>query len=509
MVALLFALAVGSQQVDPFADLAMLERVVPAKAALTDPEVIAAQDRLIARIFEDRPADVTLRTELGKKFQANVDRATASPMHRILAGDPFAKVLCEYDDAEMLHEPVDHLSVYRDAATFPGEVPAGTPRIRVEQTVDLNVPGWHCLGAYAAPGEVVTIRVEGDAPKGLVAQIDGHTDNIARRPVWERPPHMVRRFPIRGGSTLIGSAFGGLVYVNVPLKAFGDLKVDVSNVVAAPMYTLGKTTDEEWKTERNQPAPWAELGTGKLVITVPSSVIRTLDDPKPLMEFWNQVLDADADLATIPHERARPERIMPDVEISAGYMHSGYPIMIPTSEAKNLVDLTKLHTGEWGFYHELGHNHQNRDWCFDGTVEVTVNLFSLYVNETLCGNDWLHSWSKGFHESPDRLKADLAAGKKPWEDGKDLALRLYMYVEEEHAFGWDSFKKVFAEYRALPKDQRPKNDDQKRDQWLVRYSRTVGKNLGPFFEAWGVPTSEAARDSIKDLPTWMPTDWPA
>ena len=60
----------------------------------------------------------------------------------------------------------------------------------------------------------------------------------------------------------------------------------------------------------------------------------------------------------------------------------------------------------------------------------------------------------------------------------------------------------------LPKSKRPKNDDEERDQWLVRFSRACGKNLGPFFEAWGVPTSESVRQSIADLPGWMPADWP-
>ena len=39
---------------------------------------------------------------------------------------------------------------------------------------------------------------------------------------------------------------------------------------------------------------------------------------------------------------------------------------------------------------------------------------------------------------------------------------------------------------------------------VVRFSRAVGKNLGPFFEAWGVPTSTKAHESIRDLPEWVP-----
>ncbi|MBM3890675.1 MAG: hypothetical protein FJ388_16295, partial [Verrucomicrobia bacterium] len=54
----------------------------------------------------------------------------------------------------------------------------------------------------------------------------------------------------------------------------------------------------------------------------------------------------------------------------------------------------------------------------------------------------------------------------------------------------------------------PKNDGEKRDQWLVRFSKTVGKNLGPFFQAWGIPVSQSALDEISKLPAWMPADFP-
>jgi hypothetical protein len=83
-----------------------------------------------------------------------------------------------------------------------------------------------------------------------------------------------------------------------------------------------------------------------------------------------------------------------------------------------------------------------------------------------------------------------------------------MYDQLRAAFGWNTYGKVFAEYRSLAKAERPANDDQKRDQWMVRFSKATGKNLGPFFQAWGVPTSDAARAEVQNLPQWMPVGWP-
>jgi hypothetical protein len=136
---------------------------------------------------------------------------------------------------------------------------------------------------------------------------------------------------------------------------------------------------------------------------------------------------------------------------------------------------------------------------------VTCNLFSLHAIDTVCEPK---NGSRGHPavDKPPSLKAYLEKGADFEQWKKDPFLALHMYVQMEQAFGWDTFKKVFAEYRALPKEQRPKNDDEKRDQWMVRFSRACGKNLGPFFQKWGVPTSEAARASIADLPVWMPEE---
>jgi hypothetical protein len=244
------------------------------------------------------------------------------------------------------------------------------------------------------------------------------------------------------------------------------------------------------------------------VLTVPSDRVRDLDDPEPLLAFWDRVLDACADLATIPRERRRPERYVADVEISAGYMHSGYPIMTHLDAAERMVDVGLLSSkGDWGLFHEMGHNHQAPEWTFDGTGEVTVNLFTLYVLQTVCGLEG----ATGHGALADRARkaADHVRKGSPfaaWKDDPFLALATYVHLLE--GFGWEPFRRTFAEYRALPDGERPKTDADKRDQWLVRFSRAVGRDLGPFFEAWGVPTSAKARASLADLPDWSPPGFP-
>jgi len=61
-----------------------------------------------------------------------------------------------------------------------------------------------------------------------------------------------------------------------------------------------------------------------------------------------------------------------------------------------------------------------------------------------------------------------------------------VYAQVQQAFGRQAFYKVSRSYRDTPASDLPKTDDEKRDQWLIRLSRACGRNLGPFFMAWGV-----------------------
>jgi hypothetical protein len=205
--------------------------------------------------------------------------------------------------------------------------------------------------------------------------------------------------------------------------------------------------------------------------------------------------------------RTSPERFVLDRQISAGYMHSGYPIMAWLDQSGKVANLESLKKGNWGIFHELGHNHQRPDWTPAGTGEVTCNIFSMYCFETVCG---LPRRGHGAMNDANREKNMRGFFNDPaatWPDKPFTGLIFYDQLIE--GFGWDSFHKIFIEYRDLPKSERPKNDDEKRDQWLVRFSRITGKNLGPFFEAWRISTSEAARNSVTNLPTWLPVpDFP-
>jgi hypothetical protein len=228
------------------------------------------------------------------------------------------------------------------------------------------------------------------------------------------------------------------------------------------------------------------------------------------MQFWDRVLDACADLGGIARDRARPERYVADEQISAGYMHSGYPIMTHLDVAPTFVDLAKL-TGDkdgcgWGFYHEMGHNHQESEWTFAGTGEVTNNLFAVYVLDTVVKAEDKRTSAAECKKRFDAYKQNGAQYDK-WK--ADPFLALGFFLEMKRAFGWKPFQDFFAEEAALSASEKPKSDLEKRTQWLVRMSRLVGRDLTPWFALWSVPVDDAAAKTVSNLPAWIADGYPA
>ena len=406
-------------------------------------------------------------------------------------------------DAEYRTMAAASLTADPAAADFPGLVPPGAKRESVSLTLDLSGGQWVSTGLYLNAGEIAVIR-HPDL-KNLRFQVGCHTDSNWHHDNWTRFPSIVYAWPAANGETKIGSPFGGLVYVLAPRNSGAAVPMTFSGVVRSPRFVRGKTTPDQWREMVEQaPGPWAEFESERLILTVPSAAARKVADPQKLMDLWERIMEMYVKLGTRPI--THKERIVADRQISAGYMHSGYPIMTGLDVQDLVVSAEKLTTeGSWGHWHELGHNHQQGAWTFEGTTEVTCNLYSMYVYE--------HVINRAAGE--DRVKAGEPKVRRFIEKGAPYAewksdpfLALYMYWQLRDAFGWEAYEKVFAGYRDAERAALPKNDQEKRDQWMTRFSRAVGRNLGPFFETWGVPTSPAARESLKDLPVWMPDDFP-
>ena len=371
------------------------------------------------------------------------------------------------------------------ASVYPG-IPESKMRETRTVTMDLSVPRWHGTGLFAVAGEPLKVTIdESLVREGLRLRIGTTTCRVTAHDKWMRAPVVDVEVPLCKTETTLSSPFGGMIYVVVPNGKSGSAKVKISSACPAPWFALGRTSVEEWRRSiRSLPAPFAEIESASIALTVPSSLIRDLDDPTPLLKVWAEILDIDAKFTALPMPRRSAERMCVDVQLCAGFMHAGYPIMIPWVSARHLVNAATIRAGKeenvWGLFHEMGHNHQNPDWNFSGAGEVTVNFFTLRCMEEICGIKprQTRMGREGIRRAYERWEAAGHPYDK-WKSDPFLALEFFVRLYER--FGWEPFEKMFAECRTLPPSERPKNDYEKRKLWAQRFSRIVGEDLCPLF----------------------------
>jgi len=403
--------------------------------------------------------------------------SSRSPLRREDVADRLAVTRATLDWGEL---GADEVPAAPGAEIFPGA--AETAELGgVERTHAIDPPGWRSTGFYAAPGEPVRLEVVG--PTRWRLRVGAHRDGLWHKDAWKRWPEITAEFDLVEGHNAIASPFGGPLYL-IPPRNGAPLVVRWHAAARAPHFRNG-----QWVHGDSKEAPWAELEGEHVVLTVPAPAALAIEDPAGLMAYWDEVLVAHCRLGAEPVP-ARKERFVADVQISAGYMHSGYPIMthldVVTPGAGRPgkeLDLKLLkRDGSWGHFHELGHNRQKGAWTFGGTGEVTCNLFSLNAAELLCGIEpWDHPWLAGNRDAArEYLRAPDFDGV--WRKRPGLALMSYAELQRE--FGWEPFREAFAGYHGRPA---PRGDDDKIATWIRSISVACERDLRPFFEGWGFP----------------------
>lgn len=381
--------------------------------------------------------------------------------------------------------------------------------------------GWQSTGLFALPGEPVAISFSGECNiRGTwQARIGCHTDTLWHKPEMLRWPDMRCTCNLVEALSIVVSPFGGPLYFefveNSPQTSISDsvdadeVTFSVTGAIQAPLFHQQLSDDTSWEVAKTLPAPFAEVVGKHMILSLPSVAIRQLsyDQIRAAALFWDEVVIAQCELAAMSIPQ-RPERIVCDIQISAGYMHSGYPIMVhldqinPKTCAKDSPPLLAVNDlaqiGSWGMYHELGHNRQLGAYTFDGTTEVTVNIFTLYSMHKINGigtikHPWLtphKSQAKEYLQSPDFNQ---------WKADPGLALVCYAQLADR--YGWDIFKKVMGNYlnetnmygllavgHGCGVDEYS-TDNEKMAAWVKTWNNMTGCDNQEFFLKWGWPVN--------------------
>eukprot|EP00048_Salpingoeca_helianthica_P008175 m.119661 g.119661 ORF g.119661 m.119661 type:complete len:717 (-) comp14532_c0_seq5:37-2187(-) len=387
------------------------------------------------------------------------------------------------------------------------ELPPG-PLENVYLTLDERMEGWISTGVYVPPGVAVTVQALGPHA-GWRARIGCHTDTLWHLPEWRRWPETSVTIALDGPVVKIASPYGGLLYFEGEGKR-ASIHLNVNGVIRCPWFDSTLMADHDWPVLRAHPGPWGELVGKHIIFSMPSQCMRLIENPRAVLAYWDSVVASHFDLifGSPPLAPARRERIVADVQISAGYMHSGYPIMVHLDQAEPtaqrplppFIDLASLaKEGNWGIYHELGHNRQHGTWTFDGTGEVTVNLFSLFSMERVCHlTPWRHSWLE--NQKADTRKYLQRVNWSEWKNHAGIALVSYAMLQRQ--FGWDPIAATMQKISSTLSDHASNQD--KMDAWVKTLSLHTHHNLIPYYKAWGMPLSAklVADPEVTSLPPW-------
>jgi len=343
----------------------LLDVLVNGAAAYT-PEELDEAAGLLTRIYDALPLDDPLAQELDAAFAGAVAAITPTPATPL--SDPFEQAMLLREESILEAVPLADVVEHRSAVGCFGSI-GSADRVTETVAIDTARTRWHSTGLYAAPGEIVTVTAPASVTgAGYRIRISGHVDDIAVRDSWDRMPSVARWFGLNAETVEVASPFGGALYVDVgPAPATASFDVTFADAVEAPHFVLGVTTDAQWANdERDLPAPFAELESEHVAISLPSAMVDTTDDMEAVMEHWDLVVTHQDALANHGDLRAMAERINVDVQISGGLLHAGYPTQGPDWASAEIPDTDALDAaGSWGWYHELGYK------CVDGVQDVT------------------------------------------------------------------------------------------------------------------------------------------
>jgi len=446
---------------------------------------------------------------------------------------PYSGALLPVVMDHIYRNPAGTKSPFADA--FPGKVSDDAPVVNGKTIeVDYNYStfdylrmsyppkNWISTGLYAPAGKEITVEVPAETVD-LELQIGAHTDSLNNTPLqeWVRAPLITKKMQLEPGTNKIANPYGGLVYL-IPTKPNPGVKIQakISGAVNAPYYIMGQTNLDEWKnTIRNYPAPWAELHSGRAIITVPTEYARSLDNPDEVLKKWNQLIDGYDRLVGLSPDQAEPHRspnlpfrYVGDAKISNGFLHAGYPIMFHVNPTA--IDAVTVYGMEglqgWGWWHETGHEYQQPAWMWGAVIEGTVNIYSLYAQEMFGSSSRLnlirsngqtfYDQAFDFINSTDPNK-DFNKDKYEGTKTSDVFNRLVLFKQLQLAYGWDFYTKMHKLYREIPEGETLMNasDQEKIDLFVVKASEISGNNLLEFFDKWALKYTDTAKQKVLAL----------
>jgi Peptidase M60, enhancin and enhancin-like len=374
------------------------------------------------------------------------------------------------------------------------------------------------LGRMAQRGEILTVTLIG-LPPGAKARL-----TIGFRPFWGVAEDQQIE-PLDEGMTEVTATQDGPVFLQLT-GAGDDIAVRLTGGKALPLFVDGAMSAGDWRAElaAHPRADFIQLIGDHALITLTADAYRRdpVPDPAASLAMIDQVLGLEDDLSGLdgaePLDAPTPLRqhFIVDFRVSADarqnfYMYAtdGFIGMLPDNTG-DLTNPGKL-AQEWAIWHETGHIHQPYSWTWGSATEITVNIWSLYVQEALGHSSRLAATDEGKSIRAQARDYLGRAGGPPdflIDDDDTVFIRLVMFEQLARIYGWDLFRSLNRATRSDP--LLPDATDQDKVDYLVRKICLItGEDLRPFFTRWNLIASTTVLDDIGQMGLPLPAKDPS
>lgn len=369
---------------------------------------------------------------------------------------------------------------------------------------------WVFTGLYALPGKVVTVTTPDIGLSQFIIKIGANKDPIYKRQRLlskedrVRDPEVTMDFNITSSTQAIGSVYGGLIIVNLG-KAHAltgqTFDIEFDNVIEAPLFNLDTDTNKDWNSHiKNKPGPWSVFRIPqKITFVLPTASVKHITDVTTNLKEWEAFMK-DVDYAGCVIDRKKGEIIVPDVMVSAGIAHSGYPVstmnlnvlrgvtIFPARGTINYVDMPL------GIGHEIGHNISP----MEKLSHVAINLFNFYaLPQTRLKN------KNGVWGRKERLFGYMSAGTPDilrHQNQNVINDFIKLPMDGLDGFGWenegnwDDMHKISCMWNR----EGPKWNEDVYDVWARIVCKATQMNMLEYFEFWNVKLSKNTEDVCKE-----------
>lgn len=418
-------------------------------------------------------------------------------------------------------EAADQVEAHPSAALFPGEVTENGSSTPVEFHLDTTQIGWVSTDLYAPPGQPIEVSIpESIIEEGWLLRIGAHNNSIplTQTSAFTRFHCIDRVVALNETSIQVTSPFGGLIYFQKPVpeqvsedrydlvdpeatfvKPTPNFRpISITGAIAAPSYWLNQTSNTTWKSAiQKSSAPWAEIGSDRIVFTLPTETLKQVENPDVLIKKWDQFVYALNRFAGRADENPMAIRVVMDVALPRPRPVPGYPIVVPMEFGQDIVspeDPIQLVRVIAACFEPKGAE-------FQGSGELNIRLLGLFaMMRGLEITSFRMSETHLRKMIADRLEREPK--DRSWSGGKYVWERLALYSLLVEEFGWEPFHQVFKESTLNPIGTKKSSEEEKAGEFLLRFCRIVDKNVSPLFVEWGVELDQSTLEKAKQFPEW-------